>query len=81
MFKAQIYSIVSKNSLSNEKNHIASGEIEQKKGITILANHNAPTYKCKFKGNYLIKSMLLFTKLFKASPFSIPFCSSARSIS
>lgn len=49
---------------------------------SLTKNHNTLAYiKCKFKGAYFIRSMLLLTKLFKASPFNIPFCSSAKSIS
>ena len=67
---------------STEENHTLIGENEIKKGIATPKNHNTLAYiKCKFKGAYFIRSMLLLTKLFKASPFNIPFCSSAKSIS
>ena len=45
--------------------------MNKKKGIATPKNHNTLAYiKCKFKGAYFIRSMLLLTKLFKASPFN-----------
>ena len=57
-------------------------KMNKKKGIVTLENHNTLAYiECNFKGAYFIRSMLILTELFNASPLNIPFCSSAKSIS
>ena len=53
------------------KKHNHYEKTNKKKGITTHISCNA-LYN-KFKGAYLIRSMLLLTKLFKASPFNMPF--------
>lgn len=59
--------------IQREKNVIISAK--RRKRVLQLLRIVIPYiyYICKIKKSYFIKSMLLLTKLFKASPFNIPF--------